>query len=282
MRWPPFEHVFFDCDSTLTTVEGIDMLAEAAGKKSEVESLTKAAMEGQLGLEEVYARRLATITPTLGQVRAIRRAYKQNPVLHAREVVEALRFLGHQVYIVSGGLYEPVVEFGVHLGVAREQIRAVQVTYDQLSGRWWDNGQSAEQTLRYLTFDPGPLTISDGKAQIVRELLDGRRGRSLLIGDGSSDLLAGRAVDLFVGFGGVETRRPVLERAPAFIHSPSLAPLLALACGPAGLRQLANTPWAAVAAQATELIQEGAITFTDERLRTKFHQAYQAVYSGAG
>ena len=23
MRWPPYKHVFFDCDSTLTTVEGI-------------------------------------------------------------------------------------------------------------------------------------------------------------------------------------------------------------------------------------------------------------------
>ncbi|MCC6606951.1 MAG: phosphoserine phosphatase, partial [Anaerolineae bacterium] len=33
MRWPPYKHVFFDCDSTLTTVEGIDVLAETAGKK---------------------------------------------------------------------------------------------------------------------------------------------------------------------------------------------------------------------------------------------------------
>ena len=31
MRWPTYQHIFFDCDSTLTTVEGIDALADTAG-----------------------------------------------------------------------------------------------------------------------------------------------------------------------------------------------------------------------------------------------------------
>ena len=53
MRWPPYDHIFFDCDSTLSTIEGIDILAENVGKKDEVEELTKAAMEGQLDLEDV-------------------------------------------------------------------------------------------------------------------------------------------------------------------------------------------------------------------------------------
>ncbi len=39
MRWPPYEHVFFDCDSTLTTVEGIDILAASSGKQWRVEVL---------------------------------------------------------------------------------------------------------------------------------------------------------------------------------------------------------------------------------------------------
>ena len=44
MRWPPFQHVIFDCDSTLTTVEGIDALAKSAGKGWRVSVLTEAAM----------------------------------------------------------------------------------------------------------------------------------------------------------------------------------------------------------------------------------------------
>ena len=282
MRWPPYDHIFFDCDSTLSTIEGIDILAENAGKKVEVEELTKAAMEGQLDLEDVYARRLATITPTREQIRHIRSEYKNNPVEDSAEIVSLLQELGHHVYIISGGLYDPVAEFGISLGVARENIRAVKVEYDQLSGRWWDAQSGHTPDASYASFDEGPLTISDGKAQIVRELLGDKKGKSLLIGDGSSDLRASRAVDLFVGFGGVETREPVLKGAPAFIHSPSISPLLALAAGPAALKKLMHTDHRDLAEKARRLIDEGALTFTDERLSTKFQKAHQAVYSRAG
>ena len=128
--------------------------------------------------------------------------------------------------------------------------------------------------MRYLTFDKGPLTISDGKAEIVTELKGDRRGRSLLIGDGTSDLLAGRAVDLFVGFGGVVARERVLEEAPVFIHSASLAPLLAVAAGPGALSALQGTPHENLATHAKQLIATNAITFNDERIERKFRGAY--------
>ncbi len=279
MRWPPYTHIIFDCDSTLTAIEGIDVLAEAVGKKWRVEVLTRAAMEGQLDLEEVFSRRLAAVRPTRGQVQAIRRAYKRYAVPDAAATIAALKDLGHQVYIVSGGLYEAVVEFGVFLGVAREHIRAVALEYNQLSGAWWEPNPAQE---RYLTFDAGPLTLTSGKAQIIRELLADQPGRALLIGDGNSDLQAGEAVDLFVGYGGVTARARVMTAAPACLHSQSLAPLLALAAGPAGLEQLRATPQAALGQEAVNLINQGALTFNDERLKQKFHQAYQAVYSGTG
>ncbi|HIP72894.1 MAG TPA: HAD family hydrolase, partial [Anaerolineae bacterium] len=228
MRWPPYQHVFFDCDSTLTTVEGIDILAETAGKKWRVEVLTNAAMDGKLDLAEIYAKRLRAIRPTQAQIQEIRRVYKRNIVEDAKETIAALQYLGHQVYIISGGLAEPVEEFGLYLGVPCDHIRAVHVDYDHLAGRWWEYNSAAEPG-QYRDYEAGALTISDGKAQIVRELLGQQHGRSLLVGDGSSDLLAGQAVDLFVGFGGVVTRQQVLAEAPAFIHSRSIAPILALA-----------------------------------------------------
>lgn len=279
MRWPPYEHIIFDCDSTLTAIEGIDVLAEEAGKKWRVEVLTRAAMEGVLDLEEVYARRLAAVNPTRGQVRAISHAYRRWVVEDAAAVMKACQSLGQQVYIISGGLYEAVVEFGLHLGVPRSHIRAVALAYNQLHGSWWEGNPWSE---RYLAFDDSPLTVSDGKAAIVRELLAGRPGRSLLIGDGSSDLQASEAVDLFVGYGGVEKRDPVLRQAPVYIHSRSLAPLLTIACGPAWLNQLRTTSLAALADKALHLTRQGAVTFKDERLNQKFQQAYQAFYSGAG
>jgi phosphoserine phosphatase len=275
MRWPPYEHIFFDCDSTLTTVEGIDILAETAGKKWRVEVLTNAAMDGHLNLEDVYAKRLQAIHPTRDQIRQIRRIYKKNVVEDAAAVIAALQMLGHQVYIISGGLAEPVMEFGISLGVPRSHIRAVGVTYNELSDRWWDPSQSAfRDNRKYMHYEHGALTVSDGKAQIVKELMGQQNGRSLLIGDGTSDLLASHAVNLFVGFGGVAARKRVQENAPLYLQSKSLSPLLAVATGPAGLRLLKNTPYQETFEKGLNLIKTGAITFNNERIKTKFNRAF--------
>lgn len=274
MRWPHYDHIFFDCDSTLTAVEGIDVLAELVGKKRRVEVLTQAAMDGDLDLEEVYAKRLRAVNPTRRQIQDVRRSYKRHVVEDAARVISALQALGHEVYIISGGLAEPVQEFGIYLGVPRDHIRAVGVTYNRLSGQWWEHDHYGDE--RYLQYEEGALTVSDGKAQIVHELLKTRRGRALLVGDGSSDLLAGRAVDLFVGYGGVVSRPRVLAEAPAFIHTRSLAPLLPLAGGPAALRLLSTWSmlYQTLSTKAQYLIKTGAVTFNDEQLDEKFRRAF--------
>ena len=282
MRWPPYQNIFFDCDSTLSTIEGIDVLAETAGKKWRVEVLTNAAMNGELELEAVYGKRLRAIHPTRHQIVAVREQYKKNVVVDAAAVVSALQRLGHNVFIISGGLLEPVREFGITLGVPETHIRAVTVQYDELAGEWWRPTTAEPSPPRYKQYTEGALTISNGKAQVVRELLaefgGAKPGRSLLIGDGTSDLLAGPSVDLFVGFGGVVKRERVLREAPVFIHSPSIAPLLAMALGPAGLSELENTPYASLAHTCVQLIEQGELTFNHERLNQKFREAYQAVY----
>ncbi len=234
-------------------------------------------MDGELDLADIYDLRLRAVNPTREQVRDIRRAYKKNVVQDAREVIAALHELGHQVYIISGGLLEPVREFGVYLGVPDHHIRAVGVTYNELSGQWWVGGDE-----QYLTYDDGALTVSDGKALIVRELLRGQNGRSLLIGDGNSDLLAAGAVDLFVGYGGVVARPRVMEEAAMVLHGRSLAPLVAVAAGPAALRRLEATQHEALGVKALEQIETGAIGFNNDKLRDKFNKAvdaaHQAVY----
>jgi phosphoserine phosphatase len=283
MRWPHYEHIIFDCDSTLTTIEGIDVLAESVGKKWRVEVLTRAAMDGELDLEEIYAKRLRAVRPTRAQIRDIRRRYKQTIVEDAQAVITALQALGHQVYIISGGLAEPVAEFGVYLGVPRDHIRAVDVRYNELSGKWWQRQAQYEAgDEHYLTFDEGALTVSDGKAEIVQQLVGGKNGRSLLIGDGSSDLLAGRAVDLFVGYGGVEKpesafwpKRPPLFTAPAWPRCwpwPPVRPRWP-AANPGSTARLVQ--------KSIHLIKTGAITFTDERLKQKFQQAFHSKISTA-
>lgn len=281
MRWPPFRHVLFDCDSTLTTIEGIDALAESLGKGWRVSVLTQAAMNGEVELEAIYDKRLRAVKPTRGQIQDVRRVYKQNIVADAPEVIAILQSLGHEVYIISGGLSDAVIDFGRFLGVPRTNIRAVQVDYDSLSGKWWqriDDNPNVDEG--YLTHAQVPLTISDGKALIIQELLAGKPGRSMLVGDGVSDLLAGHMVDLFVGFGGVVSRSRVKEESPVFVNSVSIAPILALASGPAIMRKK-NEEMSdkSVLDRAAQLVADGAIEFKSEQLKTKFIEAWNASYS---
>ena len=53
--WPPSNLVIFDCDSTLSAVEGIDELARLTSSEENmavnIASLTKRAMEGEIPLE---------------------------------------------------------------------------------------------------------------------------------------------------------------------------------------------------------------------------------------
>src|SRR5207253_9437545 len=58
---PKYRLIFFDVDSTLVTIEGIDVLA---GGNPEVAKLTEAAMNGEVPLDQVSARRLEMIRPT--------------------------------------------------------------------------------------------------------------------------------------------------------------------------------------------------------------------------
>ena len=61
-----FRFVFFDVDSTLVTIEGVDVLG--AGN-AEIARLTERAMNGEIALEEVYAKRLEIIRPNRAATR---------------------------------------------------------------------------------------------------------------------------------------------------------------------------------------------------------------------
>jgi phosphoserine phosphatase len=187
--------------------------------------------------------------------------------------------LGHELYIISGGLAEPVQEFGRFLGVPTQNIRAVGIEYDSLSGEWWySHDEQPNASERYLTFDQVPLTVSDGKARIVEQLLDGSSGRSLLVGDGVSDLHAAPVVDLFVGFGGVVERQSVRLEAPIYISVSSLAPLLAIAAGPAALLRLEDATYRPLLTRVFDFVANGAIQFSDEALKDRFYHAWRSTY----
>lgn len=275
-RWSSFDLIFFDCDSTLSAIEGIDELARFKGKEWRVGVLTEKAMNGDLDLSEVYGKRLQAIRPTRGQLKAIEERYWETIVPDAQEVIAALRFLGKQVFIVSGGLAEPVRGFGKRLGVPPENIRAVELEYNELSGDWWRYYQPETRSRQtYLDYDDGPLTVSSGKRAIIEALAQGRHGRRLMIGDGASDLAARPVVDLFIGFGGVVAREKVQNGADVFIAVNSLAPVLPLAVGPAGYARIVGTPFQPLFERGLQLANSAAMHIRTDEMRLAFQKAFE-------
>jgi phosphoserine phosphatase len=274
-RWTSYDLIFFDCDSTLSTIEGIDELARLKGKELRVGVLTHKAMNGDLDLAEVYGKRLQAIRPTRGQLKAIEELYYETIVPDTQAVLDALKFLQKHVYIISGGLAEPVRGFGKRLGVPGERIRAVELEYNELSGEWWRYDQPQTQHAHlFMDYENSPLTISSGKPEIIRQLAGKTPGRRLMVGDGTSDLATRPVVDLFVGFGGVVAREKVIGGADAFVHRLSLAPVLPLAAGPAGYAKATGTPHQAAFDKGIDIALQGGVTFSSDELREAFATAF--------
>jgi phosphoserine phosphatase len=258
--WQGFQSIIFDCDSTLSAIEGIDELARISGRYDEIRALTNAAMGGQVPLEEVYDRRLEMLRPTRGDIAAIADRYRDNTVSDAREVAGALQAAGKQVFIVSGGLLDAVRPFGAWLGVPDDHIRAVTVRYEAAPGSSQTDPATPHREDRYLSTVASPLTRANGKSAVVQEALSGTGGRSMLVGDGASDLAAAPDVDLFVGYTGVVERARVAAEADALVTGDSLAPILGLALTAAEEATLATTPYRDLIARSRAKIRAGELS----------------------
>lgn len=255
----------FDCDSTLSAVEGIDELADHPEHQERIAELTEQAMDGQIPLEEVYGRRLSLLNPTRDEIRKVKASYKANAVPDAQAVIAALEHVEIETWIVSGGLREPVAEFATWLGVPPDRVRAVEAHFDPLDGEWWD-GRSQP---RYADHAGCELTTTTGKADVIRQSVR-TEGRRLFVGDGVSDLAAADEVDLFIAYAGVISRPAVVEEAPVVVNCESLAPVLALAVGPRRVHELLDGPHDRVARSCLDEIEDGALRFNDDELGRRF------------
>lgn len=268
MRWRQYPVTLFDCDSTLSAVEGIDELPADSDRQEAVAALTDAAMDGTVPLEEVYGERLNLLNPTREQIRNVKNQYKSSVVPDAQAVIGALDDTGTETWIISGGLLEPVAEFATWLGIHPDRVRAVSTQFDPLAGDWW----AGRSDPRYAEHDQGHLTTTSGKADVIRNTV-ASTGRKMLVGDGVSDLAASSEVDLFVAYAGVIARPAVVEVAPVVIESESIAPALALALGPARVKEMVAGPHGPVARTCLSAIEAGALRFNDRALEQRFAAA---------
>jgi phosphoserine phosphatase len=182
----PARWIFFDCDSTLSGIEGVDELARMRPVEvfEEVKRLTDQAMNGEIPIDSVFGRRLSVIRPSAEECR--------------------LREDGWTVAIISGGFLPAIRPLARFLGVA--EIHAVDLHFAP-------DGS-------YAGFEEShPNARNGGKPDLIRGLRS-RRGfeKAVMVGDGVSDLEAKGVVDLFIGFGGFVARDKVRAGSECFVY----------------------------------------------------------------
>jgi phosphoserine phosphatase len=207
-----FEVICFDCDSTLSRVEGIDELARRNGLFEQVAALTDAAMNGDMPLEDVYGHRLELIKPDQAAIDWLANLYIAEMVEGVAETVKTLQDNGKQVHIISGGLRQAILPLAALLGIAEENVHAVDVIFDE-QGDYQDFVRQS------------PLAVSGGKARVCRRLRM-RYSSLVMVGDGKTDLEAKMAGAYMIGFGGVVKRPLVQEQADIFISDASMTAVL--------------------------------------------------------
>lgn len=216
-RWiqtMPLEIIFFDCDGTLSLIEGIDTLAYLNGVGEEVSAITNRCMADTGMTMADYQARLELVKPTEQQMQLIGELYIKNVTPAARDVIHFFQQNGKEVYIISAGIKSALLPFANYLGIASEHVLAVDVNFKK-------NGQ-------YHHFDETSFLIrNDGKSKQIRQINKDNK-YCALVGDGVSDLEAAPVVSRFIGFGGMGEKSKVKNQAEFYIMTNSLMPVLPL------------------------------------------------------
>ncbi len=207
-----FDVICFDCDSTLSKIEGIDKLGKRAGLGDRLAALTDAAMNGIVPLEAVYEQRLSLIKPDQASIDWLADLYIAEQVDGVVEVFAALSAQGKQVHIISGGLRPAILPLAHLLGIPETHVHAVDIYFNE-DGSYRDYERDS------------PLARTGGKAVITGRLI--QHGTLVMIGDGKTDMEAKQAGAYTIGFGGVVDREIVREQADVYISETNLLAVLA-------------------------------------------------------
>ena len=199
--------LLLDCDSTLSSIEGIDELGRLRGPATfkAVEDMTNAAMNGGTPMEAIFAKRLDIIKPTAAELAAIGAQYIATAEPTALASLAQLRAAGWQIAIVSGGFTQAIRPLADFLGIDRVEAVVLKFHADG----------------SYAGFDDScPTCQTKGKNVDARRLrAEYQAGHVVMVGDGASDLEVKGDADLVIGFGRYVQRPKVVAGADKFVHS---------------------------------------------------------------
>ena len=199
LRLADLKLVAIDMDSTLITIECIDELGEAAGRRGAIAAITEAAMRGGLDFTESLRRRVSLLAGL--EERALGTVYEQKLRLSpgAERLVGGCKAAGIRLLLVSGG-------FSFFTERLRERLRLDYTLSNTLEIR---NGKLTGR----LT---GKIVNARAKAERLRSIareIGARREHTLAIGDGANDLPLMAEAGMSVAFRGKPVARDFADFA---------------------------------------------------------------------
>jgi phosphoserine phosphatase len=202
--------VILDVDSTLIEDEVIELLADHAGTRAEVETITARAMNGELDFEESLRARVATLAGLPASVFAeVGTTIRVTPGVP--DLIAGVREAGGRTAVVSGGFHELLDPLAERLGLDRWRANRLEVVDEHLTGGLTDriiDGRAKADSLREWAAEFGIP-----------------HSRTIAIGDGANDLAMMEIAGLAIGF---DAKAPVRDRADLLIDARDLSQVLPL------------------------------------------------------
>ena len=183
LKLSDFKLIAFDMDSTLISIECVDEIADAVGKKAEVAAITEAAMRGEIAdYKDSLRQRVALLRGVT--VADMEQVYTERLRINpgAAELINACKAAGLKVLLVSGGFTFFSERVRERLGIDFTRANVLEVesgpNCGQLTGRmvdqpWGDICDGAEKRRTLLE---------------VASLLGIEPAQSIAMGDGANDL----------------------------------------------------------------------------------------------
>lgn len=179
MKLTDFKLAAFDMDSTLINIECIDEIADAAGRKAEVATITEAAMRGEItDFKDSLRRRLALLkgVPESALEDVYAQRLQMNPGVE--KTVQAMKNAGLKLLLVSGGFtfFSDRVAKRLDFDFSRANVLEIQngVLTGRVTEQAWGDIMDGEEKKRTVLETARQLGIQP------REVI--------AIGDGANDL----------------------------------------------------------------------------------------------
>lgn len=198
--------VFFDLDSTLVTIEGIDELAKLKGLDQDLSELTEKIAQGQSYFEKYFPEKIRRIAPSIKDLDYLGQVYLHNFTSGVQKVIAELQGREMTVGLMTQGFFRSALPVAEELGLDLRFVYGNKLTHHE-SGQFLDVPTS--QT----------LFKGNGKVTMMRRLMDEfPEEEFVMVGDSKQDMLTDKVAQKFIGFGGNRRDEEVAAEADHYIE----------------------------------------------------------------